>query len=39
MNYFGMIFSFMLPGMVIGGMGATIISEAAKRRRKSGKRR
>ena len=35
MNYFGLIFSFMLPGMAVGGMAATLISEAAHRRRKA----
>ena len=39
MNYFGMIFSFMLPGMAIGGMAATLINEAARKRRKAIKHR
>jgi len=39
MNYFGMIFSFMLPGMVIGGMTATLIGDAARRKRKARKHR
>ena len=39
MNYFGMIFSFMLPGMAIGGMAATLINEAARKRRKARKHR
>lgn len=37
MNYFGMIFTFMVPGIVIGGMAATLINEAARRRRKARK--
>lgn len=38
MNYFGFIFSFMVPGMVVGGMAATLIGEAARRRRKARRR-
>ena len=39
MNYFGLIFSFMLPGMVVGGMAVTLINEAMRRRRKAAARR
>jgi hypothetical protein len=39
MNYFGLIFSFMIPGMVVGGMAATIINEAAAKRRKALRKR
>lgn len=39
MNYIGLIFSFMIPGMVVGGMAASLISEAAHRRSDSKKRR
>ena len=39
MNYFGMIFTFMVPGIVVGGMAATLINEAASRRRKSASKR
>ncbi len=39
MNYFGLIFTFMVPGMVVGGMAATLINQAAERRRRSAKRR
>ena len=39
MNYFGLIFTFMVPGMVVGGMAATLLNEAAHRRRKSTRRR
>lgn len=28
MNYIGMIFSFMIPGMVIGGMAVSLIRDA-----------
>ncbi len=38
MNYFGLIFTFMVPGMVVGGMAATLISEAAHRHRKAKRR-
>ena len=27
MNYFGMFFSFMLPGVILGGMGAVAIHQ------------
>lgn len=33
MNYFGLIFTFMLPGMIVGGMAAALIYEAKERRR------
>lgn len=26
MNYFGMIFCFMIPGMIIGGMAVALVS-------------
>ncbi len=38
MNYIGLIFSFMLPGMAVGGMAATLINEAAHKRRKAARR-
>ncbi len=38
MNYIGLIFSFMIPGMVVGGMAASLIGEAARRSKKSRKR-
>ena len=39
MNYIGLIFSFMIPGMVVGGMAASLIGEAARRHGKSSKSR
>ena len=39
MNYIGLIFSFMIPGMVVGGMAASLIGEAARRSRKAEKKR
>lgn len=39
MNYFGLIFTFMVPGMVVGGMAATLLNEAAHRRRRNAKKR
>lgn len=39
MNYIGLIFSFMIPGMVVGGMAASLISEAAHRRGNASKKR
>ncbi len=39
MNYIGLIFSFMIPGMVIGGMAVSLVSEAAHRSRHASKRR
>ena len=33
MNYFGLIFSFMVPGIIAGGMAATLINDAVRRRR------
>lgn len=33
MNYFGMILTFMVPGMIFGGMAAGLIYEAKERRR------
>lgn len=39
MNYIGLIFSFMIPGMVVGGMAASLISEAAHRREKGSRSR
>lgn len=35
MNYFGLVFSFMVPGMVVGGMAATLLNEAARKRRRA----
>ena len=34
MNYIGMIFSFMIPGMVIGGMATSLVREAIIRHEK-----
>ena len=34
MNYFGLFFSFMLPGVVIGTMAASAAKEAAERKRR-----
>lgn len=39
MNYFGLIFSFMIPGMVVGGMAATLVNRAANRRKETKRRR
>ena len=38
MNYFGLFFSFMIPGILIGVMLASSISSAMASRRKHGKR-
>jgi hypothetical protein len=32
MNYFGLFFSFMIPGMLIGWMTACCVKEAAEKR-------
>lgn len=34
MNYFGLFFSFMLPGVVIGTMAASAAKEAAEKKRR-----
>lgn len=34
MNYFGMVFSFMVPGIVLGAMAAAAVHESAQQRRK-----
>lgn len=34
MNYFGMFFSFMLPGIVLGGMGAVAVHQELQRRKR-----
>lgn len=34
MNYFGLFFTFMVPGIVIGTMGAAAAKQAADRRRR-----
>lgn len=33
MNWIGMIFSFMIPGMVIGGMATSLVIEGLKHRK------
>ena len=33
MNYFGLFFSFMVPGIVLGAMAAVILLERAGKRR------
>lgn len=33
MNYFGMFFSFMIPGIIVGAMLATVIINATVSRR------
>lgn len=38
MNYIGLIFSFMIPGMIVGGMAASLIGEAARRARREAKK-
>ncbi len=32
MNYFGLFFSFMMPGIILGGMGAVALHQEAQRR-------
>ena len=39
MNYFGMFFSFMLPGIILGGMGAVAIHQELQRRKRRKARR
>ncbi|MBO4384776.1 MAG: hypothetical protein J5854_05090 [Clostridia bacterium] len=39
MNYFGLIVLFMVPGIIIGGMGATLINDAKRRRRAASAKR
>lgn len=39
MNYIGLIFSFMIPGIVIGAVGMDIIHGAIERRRREERRR
>lgn len=40
MNYFGLFFSFMVPGVIIGAMAAVAIYQEAKARaRRNAKRR
>ena len=34
MNYFGLFFTFMVPGIIIGTMAAVAAKQAADRRRK-----
>ncbi len=34
MNYFGLFFTFMIPGIIIGTMGAVAAKQAADRRRR-----
>ena len=35
MNYFGLFFSFMIPGVVIGTMAASAVKEAAAKKGRS----
>lgn len=35
MNYFGLFFSFMIPGVVIGTMAASAVKEAAAKKRQA----
>lgn len=39
MNYFGLFFSFMIPGIIVGAMLATVFSNAVRKRASSSKRR
>ena len=39
MNYFGMFFSFMLPGVILGGMGAVAIHQELQCRKRRKARR
>lgn len=39
MNYFGLIVLFMVPGIIIGGMGATLINDARRKRAEAMKKR
>lgn len=39
MNYFGLIFSFTLPGMVLGAMAALAAVQAAGERRRARRRK
>ncbi len=34
MNYFGMFFSFMLPGILLGSMGAVAVHQELQRRKR-----
>ncbi|MDD5918838.1 MAG: hypothetical protein PUD73_07110 [bacterium] len=34
MNYFGLFFSFMLPGIILGGMGAVAVHQELQRRKR-----
>lgn len=38
MNYFGLFFSFMMPGIILGGMGAVALHQEAQRRARSRQR-
>lgn len=38
MNYFGLFFSFMMPGIILGGMGAVALHQEAQRRSRSRQR-
>lgn len=39
MNYFGLIVLFMVPGIIVGGMGATLINDFRRKRRDEARRR
>ena len=34
MNYFGLFFTFMIPGIIMGTMAAVVMMESTQRRRK-----
>ncbi len=38
MNYFGLFFSFMLPGILLGAMAVSVFKREAVRRRKRAER-
>lgn len=38
MNYFGLFFSFMMPGIILGGMGAAALHQELRRRARSRQR-
>ncbi len=39
MNYFGLFFSFMLPGLILGGMAVAAVHQEQRRRRRQNARR
>lgn len=39
MNYFGLFFTFMVPGIIIGAMAAAAVYQQAKARRREAMRR